>query len=370
MSAETDQHRTHALESLVLPRPQPPPPPARSHITRHNASRRYALTIDVDSPNERALRAMLASAADPSALRRRASSSASSAGARIITPNSDGHRTMQPSTSSLASSNPTPPNFFLSRPTVIHARRPPCLKCAICYELMPSPPGGCKTPTKRCTHNPVVCPECLERYVVSRISESGFTDFVCPTSMCTEGLEYEDVRAAIQDQAVLERYEYLLLRRYLQNMPNFVWCKNPECSSGQVHDGSLCPTVTCNACGAESCFTHDMPWHTGLTCSQYDSKTRKTRSEGIRANQKYLSKHAKACPNPKCGRMIEKINGCDHMTCARPVGCGHEFCWSCLADYGPINERGNRFHKRKCRHYDSRLKLLVQGIIMRILRVL
>ncbi|KAG8747061.1 hypothetical protein FRC10_002477 [Ceratobasidium sp. 414] len=212
MSTETEQHRTHALESLVLPRPPPLPAQARSYITRHNASRRYALTIDIDSPNERALRAMLSSASDQSALRRRASSSASrtstAAGARIIPPvrppNPDGHRTMS-STSSLAPPNPSPPNFFLSRPTAIHARRPACLKCAICYELMPNPPGGCKTPTKRCTHNPVVCPECLERYVVSRISDSGFTDFVCPTSMCTEALEYEDVRAAIQDQAVLER---------------------------------------------------------------------------------------------------------------------------------------------------------------------
>ncbi|QRV72385.1 IBR domain protein [Ceratobasidium sp. AG-Ba] len=143
--------------------------------------------------------------------------------------------------------------------------------------------------------------------------------------MCAETLGYEDVRAAVKDHAVMERYEYLLLRRNLQGLENFVWCKNPECSSGQIHDiTSPCPTVTCKECGAESCFVHDTPWHAGLTCSQYDAKERKNRGEGFRANKKYLSKHAKACPNPSCGRMIEKINGCDHMTCARPGGCGHE----------------------------------------------
>ncbi|KAG8748602.1 hypothetical protein FRC12_013815 [Ceratobasidium sp. 428] len=219
MSTETEQHRTHALESLtsppVLPRPQPPRTQVRSYTTRHNASRRYALTIDIDSPNERALRAMLASATvnrSSSSVRRRASSGASrassaAAGARIIPPVPaapivDTHQTMSSKSTNSIVSNP--PNFFLSRPT-IHNRRPACLKCAICYELMPNPPGGSKTPTKRCTHNAVVCPECLEKYVVSRISESGFTDFMCPTSMCTESLDYEDVRAAVQDQAVLER---------------------------------------------------------------------------------------------------------------------------------------------------------------------
>ncbi|KAF8603498.1 hypothetical protein BDV93DRAFT_163892 [Ceratobasidium sp. AG-I] len=39
------------------------------------------------------------------------------------------------------------------------------------------------------------------------------------------------------------------------------------------------------------------------------------------------------------------------MTCRRPAGCGHQFCWLCLADYIPIMTEGNHRHASSCRHY-------------------
>ncbi len=38
-------------------------------------------------------------------------------------------------------------------------------------------------------------------------------------------------------------------------------------------------------------------------------------------------------PCPGCKRNIEKDNGCNHMTCRKPGGCGFEFCWLCLGDW-------------------------------------
>ncbi|EUC67527.1 IBR domain protein [Rhizoctonia solani AG-3 Rhs1AP] len=195
------------------------------------------------------------------------------------------------------------------------------------------------------------------------------------TSNCSHDsrvLSYEDILAGVNDEEVVARYERLLLRRALDQLPNFVWCKNPQCSSGQFHDNdpTSCPNVKCDACGHESCFVHDTPWHQGLTCSQYDSKMKRSAQTGkIRANEAYISKHAKACPNPGCGRVIEKGYGCDHMTCMGPMGCGHEFCWCCLADYKPIHEQGNHLHKRRCRHHDSRFKLAMKRALVWILRL-
>ncbi|KAF8603508.1 hypothetical protein BDV93DRAFT_523284 [Ceratobasidium sp. AG-I] len=249
-----------------------------------------------------------------------------------------------------------------------HPRPPPIIKCTICLESIPESSKRVSTP--RCTHDCVVCADCLERHIVFSVRERGVTDVVCPTSFCAEVMAYDEVYAAVKDQGALERYENLLVRRNLQKVQNFVWCKNAKCSSGQIHEGGAsCPTVKCIECSEESCFVHGVPWHYGLTCNQYNSKVNSSQNETVRATQAYLSKNAKACPNPKCGRMIEKTSGCDHMTCAMPVGCGHEFCWCCLADYEPIYRSGNHRHKRRCRHYDSRVKNALRSAIVWILRL-
>ena len=52
----------------------------------------------------------------------------------------------------------------------------------------------------------------------------------------------------------------------------------------------------------------------------------KETSESL-AHRLWLKANTKACP--ACSTPIEKIDGCNHMTCQR-VTCRHEFCWICL----------------------------------------
>ncbi|KAL5637153.1 hypothetical protein ACGC1H_000964 [Rhizoctonia solani] len=111
------------------------------------------------------------------------------------------------------------------------------------------------------------------------------------------------------------------------------------------------PVVICGHCRARSCFRHQVPWHSGLTCEQYTNAT-KYKQEN-HASEEYIAKHAKRCPNPSCRCPILKIDGCDHMICHRPGGCGHEFCWACLAGYATIREQGNHHHGVDCPHYSE-----------------
>ncbi|KAJ1308384.1 hypothetical protein OPQ81_004090 [Rhizoctonia solani] len=148
----------------------------------------------------------------------------------------------------------------------------------------------------------------------------------------------------------LNRYKQLKAQINLKSHPNFVWCANPSCGQGKIHkEGSAVPVVTCEHCHARSCFTHQVPWHLGLTCEQYTASG-KYKQENY-ASGEYIMKHTKRCPNPSCRRPIQKFDGCDHMICLRPGGCGHEFCWVCLADYGPIRRLGNHYHGFGCPYY-------------------
>ena len=60
--------------------------------------------------------------------------------------------------------------------------------------------------------------------------------------------------------------------------------------------------------------------HEGLTCDQYENIMKK---EGKGFINIMLKDHIKICG--KCGAWIEKMKGCNHITCK----CSNEFCYLC-----------------------------------------
>ncbi|KAH7344056.1 hypothetical protein B0J17DRAFT_645186 [Rhizoctonia solani] len=230
--------------------------------------------------------------------------------------------------------------------------------CVVCFEQGTGVRFAARSPTVMCQHGATVCVACLEQHILIAIHRSRTVDIRCPHEGCGKMLEYQDVYCSVREWGMLGYYEQLLIRREMGNTEQFVWCKNPVCTSGQVHKpgrefaNCLClaynsirnsaaqPVVVCNNCHQKSCYIHDRPWHEGMSCGEYDVKLRKY-EEQDRATRMYLVKNTKQCP--KCKRKIERNGGCDHMTCQRPGGCGHEFCWECLAD-------GDE-HKPGCSHH-------------------
>jgi flagellar biosynthesis GTPase FlhF len=154
---------------------------------------------------------------------------------------------------------------------------------------------------------------------------------------------------------------------------------SPVCKSGQIHEGAeTSPIMTCNACGFRSCVLHQIPFHEGETCTQYDNRMielqndrqaeqltqlhasengttrqrkrkrndttsevteaeeqrlaeerrladeRRTKEEQQRRAKEKLSEEMAStealkryirCPGKDCGYVVHKISGCDHMTC-------------------------------------------------------
>ncbi len=100
-------------------------------------------------------------------------------------------------------------------------------------------------------------------------------------------------------------------------MPNFYWCLAPACGSGQVHDAieNGNSMMICNACGAATCVTHNVPWHGGQTCHQYERahQTGSAAREAAIHTEGLRSLGFQDCPG--CGVTVEKTAGCDHITC-------------------------------------------------------
>ncbi|CAE7215475.1 unnamed protein product, partial [Rhizoctonia solani] len=218
-------------------------------------------------------------------------------------------------------------------------------QCSICLETMDS--SLWIRPSTLCTHEPKSCEPCFAKYVVHAIEE-GLTEILCPEVECRKRMEYADVEIRLRgDEERLNRYSSLVAQKELERHPNFVWCTNERCGKGQIHNqGDTTPLVVCHHCHTYICFVHRVPWHGNLTCDQYSKHEIENK-----ASEEYINTHMKRCPNMGCKRPIEKIDGCDHMTCFRPGGCGHEFCWICLADYGLILREGNHKHTPNCPHF-------------------
>lgn len=109
------------------------------------------------------------------------------------------------------------------------------------------------------------------------------------------------------------RYDDRSAREALCSIPDFVWCLNPKCSSGQIHsEGHAEPIFRCHACSFRTCTVCDKPWHEGQLCGKMEAMSVK---EQETASASTIKRTSQRCPNASCKRPIEKTDGCDHMTC-------------------------------------------------------
>ncbi|CAI2179038.1 92_t:CDS:2 [Funneliformis geosporum] len=215
-------------------------------------------------------------------------------------------------------------------------------ECRVCYESLPR--SSFREITVNCDHGLFICKSCVSKHISTQLDSKGDVGINCPFDNCGENLEYHDVKKQASKE-VFDRYDTLTLLQALRQMPEFRWCKNSGCGSGQIHfEGDDAPIMTCEACGEKSCYTHDVPWHKDLTCDEYDVN-RRGEDE---ATQDMLDRETKPCP--KCGVRIIKYEGCNHMTC-RISSCKYEFCWLCSADFNEIRANGNTSHKSTCQLY-------------------
>ena len=198
--------------------------------------------------------------------------------------------------------------------------------CTICatsrtLDLYPSSstiPSTCKY------HCSKICTQCISKSLSTDIANKPTSRVGCPS--CQKPWDRTVVESYVS-QEELEKYDSKVLMQALTSLPEFRICQSTSCMSGQIHDnGSEELIVTCVECGFSSCYTHRTPWHTGLTCPEYDHRASKglkgwrevkrlEREEG--KFRRAFGKAAKPCP--RCKSLISKDGGCYHMTCKSPA---------------------------------------------------
>ncbi|KAI2606570.1 hypothetical protein GGR54DRAFT_633416 [Hypoxylon sp. NC1633] len=197
--------------------------------------------------------------------------------------------------------------------------------------------------TAACEHDSSTCKECVAQWITSSLETITWDRLKCPE--CPQLLKYENVRALATREA-FDRYDTLAAKALLAAIPEFTWCLNPRCKSGQIFLPG-CERAKCHACKHYFCVRHSVPWHRGETCDEYEHRTRRQRRND-KASEKAVKEITKPCPG--CNKNVDKYTGCDHVTCV----CGHEWCWLCCGGY--YRDEHNFLqchHKRECQYHDN-----------------
>ncbi|KAI0711126.1 hypothetical protein C8T65DRAFT_184782 [Cerioporus squamosus] len=114
---------------------------------------------------------------------------------------------------------------------------------------------------------------------------------------------------------------------YVQSRPDeFHYCPTPDCP--QVYRKTKRNTVLqCPSCLIRICPHCDTEWHESGSCQDRDPQ-----DEYL--FEQWKGRHdVKDCPS--CKVPIERMAGCNHMTC---VSCKTHICWACLATFPTSQE--------------------------------
>jgi IBR domain, a half RING-finger domain/RING-type zinc-finger len=174
----------------------------------------------------------------------------------------------------------------------------------------------------RCGH--VYCKQCLS----DQASSAGESDIplrcLGDAATCRHAFSMTDLNAMLSP-ASLEDLLQASFNIHIRTRPNeFQYCPTPDCL--QVYR----PTKTsqifmCPTCLTPICTTCNVISHDGMSCEEWKDMD----SNESRVFRQYKEEHdVRDCPNCKMG--IEKIEGCNHMTCTR---CGVQICWFCMKNF-------------------------------------
>jgi predicted RNA-binding Zn-ribbon protein involved in translation (DUF1610 family) len=181
-----------------------------------------------------------------------------------------------------------------------------------------------------CGHS--ACLECAEKYVNTEINSRRF-----PLRCFDTGCRAETGNAIFRDflkSMALDRAYRWELEQSIADDAHFALCISPSCSGIAVLSSGEW-TFECPQCGKDSCARCKEHKHKGK-CKEFFPDEISCYAEVF---------HPQRCPS--CRMLVEKEEGCNHITCH----CGRHFCYRCGKvvdpDYPAIHFGG------RCKMFDN-----------------
>ena len=177
--------------------------------------------------------------------------------------------------------------------------------------------------TYSCSH--CICLDCLCGWSKARVEElhSSSSAVVCPAVGCKRTLvlplEVFEAVALVKAATVRSLVECgSFLLRGCNKCSGFIWAPELRVSYEVVQCTLCCDhnEPQCFGCGYAN-------GHLPLPCAQFEEWERESPEEAQSAQ--WIYENAKACP--QCQVVIQRTEGCNHMTCKM---CKYQFCWVCL----------------------------------------
>ncbi|KAK0463853.1 uncharacterized protein EV420DRAFT_1729513 [Desarmillaria tabescens] len=204
--------------------------------------------------------------------------------------------------------------------------------CPICYDDV-------STPFQLvCEH--VYCTGCIRHFLTSA-AETGIFPLVCMgnESTCGTPISIPVIQKFLPPTAFNHLLETVFTTHVDKRPQEFRYCKTPDCT--QIYRRSEAMSVLrCPSCFSEICSSCGEDSHEKLSCE--DARIHNNPAEQERMSEAWLLQQRSIKKCPTCSRLLEKTEGCNHMTCP----CGAHICWRCMGafDAGEIYDHMNTAH--------------------------
>ncbi|KAF7792439.1 hypothetical protein EIP86_003476 [Pleurotus ostreatoroseus] len=198
-------------------------------------------------------------------------------------------------------------------------------ECPVCFSEVTLPV------TLPCGHT--WCKSCLVNYCNAAVDTRVFPlKCLGNEARCSQCIPLHIARQVLSPAqlSTVARSAYLA---YVHARPKeFYYCPTPDCP--QIYRTAPPDTVLqCPSCLVRICGNCHVEYHEGSFCPDRDAADRNL-------FEKWTEGHdVKRCPG--CKAPIERIAGCNHMTCTR---CHTHLCWVCLATFSNSQDVYNHMH--------------------------